>query len=315
MTTLIENFTLKQADPGHMLPKDMQRSNEIAYSKQHLDKYLKTYLEQEELVQKIAEGIARLEDWLAQEYYESKNLRLAQVKTLNLKELVEAIYISSMYIRTPDTLVSVTSRMAYELKFDNHSDAIKTVAEIVGVLAWTGVYVLSREDTHATIMFKSAVNFPAELDSALQRAMYPLPMVCEPTEVKNNWDSGYLTFNDSIVLGKRNNHEGNLCLDVINLQNSIALKLDLDFLCSVEEEPSFALDDLQKAQNWNQFKWESYNVYSLIAKQGNKFYLTNKNDKRGRLYAQGYHITTQGSAFKKAMIELHNEEVVEGVPT
>ena len=54
---------------------------------------------------------------------------------------------------------------------------------------------------------------------------------------------------------------------------------------------------------------------TLLAKQGNQFYLTHKVDKRLRLYAQGYHVTTQGSPFKKASIELHKEEIVNGAPT
>jgi DNA-directed RNA polymerase len=47
---------------------------------------------------------------------------------------------------------------------------------------------------------------------------------------------------------------------------------------------------------------------------GNHFYLTHKVDKRGRIYACGYHINTQGTAFKKAQLELVNEEIVTGVP-
>ena len=47
---------------------------------------------------------------------------------------------------------------------------------------------------------------------------------------------------------------------------------------------------------------------------GNKFYLNHKVDKRGRIYCSGYHITTQGTAFKKASIELAHEEIVTGTP-
>jgi len=35
---------------------------------------------------------------------------------------------------------------------------------------------------------------------------------------------------------------------------------------------------------------------------------------RGRLYSQGYQITTQGTGFKKAAIEFSTQELVEGVP-
>jgi DNA-directed RNA polymerase len=94
----------------------------------------------------------------------------------------------------------------------------------------------------------------------------------------------------------------------------VKLRLDTQFLSQVEEEPTFDLDTREKMDAWSTFKKQSYKFYSLIAEQDNKFWLTHKVDKRGRIYASGYHITTQGSAFKKASIELAHEEVVTGVP-
>ena len=138
-------------------------------------------------------------------------------------------------------------------------------------------------------------------------------MVCEPNELTNNYSSGYLTHNDSLILGKGNHHEGDICLDVLNKQNQTALRLDTDFLSKVEEEPTFTLDTGEKIDMWHQFKVQSYQFYTLIAKQRNHFYLTHKVDKRGRIYAQGYHISSQGSSFKKASIELAKQELVEGI--
>jgi hypothetical protein len=119
--------------------------------------------------------------------------------------------------------------------------------------------------------------------------------------------------------------------------NKVEFKLDLDFLGKVEEEPTELTPEaiyekalkkgkmismgeaVQRAnaamENWDQFKSQSYRFYSLIATQGNRLWMTNKVDKRGRIYSQGYHITPQGAPFKKAMLELAKEEVVTGVPT
>jgi DNA-directed RNA polymerase len=49
-----------------------------------------------------------------------------------------------------------------------------------------------------------------------------------------------------------------------------------------------------------------------MVEMGNRFYLTHRYDKRGRTYAQGYHVNTQGNCWNKAVIELADEEVVEG---
>ena len=114
------------------------------------------------------------------------------------------------------------------------------------------------------------------------------------------------------MLGKKNGHDGDLCLDVINKQNAIPLRLDLEFLTTVEEQPSFELDTPEKIQNWSVFKQQSYEIYRLL--KDDPFYLTNRVDKRGRLYAQGYHVSTQATGFKKAMIEFAEPETVEGVP-
>jgi DNA-directed RNA polymerase len=72
---------------------------------------------------------------------------------------------------------------------------------------------------------------------------------------------------------------------------------------------------MQQIEHWKHFKKQGYEFYKLMTRTGNRFYLTHAVDKRGRAYARGYHITSQGTSFKKAMIELAQEEIVEGVPT
>jgi DNA-directed RNA polymerase len=83
----------------------------------------------------------------------------------------------------------------------------------------------------------------------------------------------------------------------------------------VEEDPTFELDTQDKLDQWMRFKRQSYFFYSLMAKQGNQLFFNNKVDKRGRIYACGYHINPMGAPFKKACLELAHEILVEGVPT
>ena len=87
----------------------------------------------------------------------------------------------------------------------------------------------------------------------------------------------------------------------------------MPFLEEIPEEPTHALDTIEKTQQWGVFKSQSTGIYQMLHDQGNEFYLANKVDKRGRMYAHGYHVTTQGSPFKKAMVELAHKERVEGV--
>jgi hypothetical protein len=179
----------------------------------------------------------------------------------------------------------------------------------------TDAFDISKEDKMASLMVESRIQLPESVIRFIENSEYLPPMVCQPLELTHNFSSGYLTHNDSLILGTGNHHDGDICLDVLNIMNSVALRIDTDFVSTVEEEPTFEIKDQEQQELWNTFKRQSYAFYSLMVNQGNRMYLTHKVDKRGRIYASGYHITTQGTAFKKAMLELANEEIVQGVPT
>jgi len=313
----------------HMLPQDVQQSNERRFSKKHINGYIDTAIRQNPNHEsKVTHGVALLKDWIAywaapftdqcstEKYKIAKSARLSEIAAMDMEQLVRDIFICTAYVRSAELFVSVTAQLANKIGFDDHAKSIQTMAEIVAVLCNTDAYDILKSGPDSSLMLESNLELPLALVDAVNRSLYLPPMVCEPEEVKTNFESPYLTHNDCLILGRKNAHTEDICLDTINTQNSVALKLDLDFLSSVEEvpNPSKELDTAEKCINWSQFKCSSYGIYHLLAKQGNKFWLTHKVDKRGRKYAQGYHITTQGSSFKKAMIELHNEELIEGVP-
>ncbi len=297
-------------------PEEIQYSNEYSFSRKFIDRYIDMEIrDNPDMEAKVAEGITLLEDWLAKDHgYDSKNTRLAQLQGIDLEELVRALFTGVAYCQTPELFTSVTAQLAGRLKFDDKRDSILTVAEMMAVLCLTDAFDILKADKFDSLVIQSRIPLSQRLIGYVIQSGYLPPMVCEPKELTSNYDSAYLTHNDSLILGKANGHSGDICLDVINKQNKVALKLDLDFLCTVEEEPSFALDTPEKIQQWSQFKRESYQRYRLIAGQGNRFWLANKVDKRLRLYAQGYHISTQATGFKKAMIEFADEELVTGVP-
>jgi len=300
-----------------MLPHDMQLSNEYRFSRKFIDQYIDSEIrDNPDMELKVQEGVELLDVWIAKDHgYASKNARMAQLTSIELEPLVRSLFVGVAYCQTPELFTSVSAQLASRLKFDDKADSILTVAEMLAVLCETDAYDIIKGDASDSLVIQSLIPISQRLVRYVMQSGYLPPLVCVPDELKNNYDSGYLTYNDCLVLGKKNGHSGDLCLDVLNKQNKIAMKLDLDFLSTVEEEPTFDLDTPEKVQQWGQFKNESYQRYSLIAKQGNKFYLTNKVDMRGRLYAQGYHISTQSTGHKKAMIEFAHEELVTGVST
>lgn len=298
-----------------MLPRDMQHTNECRFSKKHIDGYILREIENNpDMEAKVHEGVTRLKDWLSQSYYASKDARLNQLQGVDLEQTVRKIFINVAYCQVPELFTSVTAQLAGVLKMSEKSDGIITIGEMLAVLCMTDAFDIIKADASSSLVVQSKIPVSENLIRYIVQSRYLPPMVCEPAPVTNNHESPYLTHNDCLILGKNNTHSEDICLDVINIQNSVRLKLDLDFLKTVEEMPTFELDDQRKIDNWHTFKVQSYEIYLMLARQGNQFWLTNKVDKRGRLYAQGYHVNTQGASFKKSMIEFADEELVTGVP-
>jgi len=246
--------------------------------------------------------------------YESKNKRIAQLQGMDIAAMVMDIFIGVAYYPRPELFTSVTAQMSARLNFSDRIEAITTVAELLAVLCETDAFDLIKEDKLASIKLQSRIPLSDRLIEFIENSQFLPPMVCEPLPLTHNYSSGYLTHNDSLILGSGNHHDGDICLDVLNTMNKVALSLDTEFLSTVEEGPTFELDTPEKVEQWQRFKKQSYMMYTLMATQGNRLYLNHKVDKRGRIYSHGYHINPQGAGFKKAMLEFAEPELVEGVP-
>jgi hypothetical protein len=292
----------------------LQEMNEERFNRKHIDAKIRKAIEgHPDMQAKLSQGVHLIEKYKSGDYYESKMKRIAQLENLDIPTLVMEIFVGIAYSQKPELFTSVSAQIASRLKFSDRTEAITTVAELLAVLCETDAFDIVKADKSASLMVESRIPLSNNLKDFIQNSQYLPPMVCEPLELTHNFSSGYLTHNDSLILGTGNHHDGDLCLDVLNLMNKVALKLDTDFLCTVEEDPTFELDSQDKEEQWADFKRQSYEFYDLMVQCGNQFYLTHKVDKRGRIYACGYHITTQGTSFKKAQLELVKEEIVTGV--
>ncbi len=293
----------------------LQEMNEQRYNRKHIDAKLRAFIENDDdAVMKYQQGILLVQQFMQAEHYEAKAKRIEQLQNMDVRELVMDILVGTAYYMRPELFTSVSAQIAARLKFSDKAEAIATVAELLAVLCQTDAFDIDKTDKMASLTLVSRFNLPVNLVDFIENSQYLPPMVCKPLELTHNFSSGYLTHNDTLILGTGNHHDGDICLDVLNLMNSVPLRLDTDFLCKVEEEPTFELKDQETTDQWNIFKKQSYKFYNLMVQCGNKFYLTHKVDKRGRIYSMGYHITTQGTAFKKASIELAHEEIVTGAP-
>lgn len=295
---------------------DMQLANEYRFARAHIDNYMRDYVRKDEDVQPLLdEAVKLLHAYVWTDYdYTSKNLRVQALRTMDLEELVFEIVVASAYCQYEELLSSFCAKLAGILKFSDKVASIQTISEMVAVVAATDLYDLNKSDKFESWHIQSNIELSHELEQYMINCTYLPPLVHKPEPLEDNRSSAYLTIhNDSVILNK-GHHDGDVCLDVLDRMNSTELSLNLEFLSRVEEEPNTDASALDKQTAWLALKTQSHEHYKLIAGQGNKFYLAHKYDRRGRAYAQGYHISTQGSPYKKAMIDLNHKHTVSGVP-
>lgn len=316
-----------------------QEDVEKKFNRKLIDGYIREFIENDPGMQaKVEHGVQLVEEYMGKVYsYESKNTRITQLKGMDVQVTIVKLFVGIAYCQNNTLYTSITAQLAGRLGFDDKTDSIRTVAELLAVLCLTDAFDIVKENAMASLMVISRIPLPEDIVEAIRVSQYLPPMVCEPLELTSNYSSGYLSHKDSLILGKGNHHDGDICLDVLNTINRIPLKLDMGFLCNVEENPNreFTLEKVhekalaeggiltdaeardrltKQIANWESFKHISQEIYLLMHQLGNRFFLTNKVDKRGRIYCSGYHISTQGTAYKKAMIELAEEELITGVP-
>jgi hypothetical protein len=236
----------------------------------------------------------------------------------------------SLECQKPMKLVSIASLCARHLNMSDKVEAIHTMAEIIAVLGETDLF--DNKKTREGWIVISRVGLDAEVTQYADNALYLPPLIIKPRKVRHNRDSGYITQRgESLILGfYENHHDDNICLDVINTLNSNEYELDTDFINQYEEQwhreelSQQEYEELSHAdreiynmdeKNWKKFQEQGKFFQTLMIHHGNSFYLCNKVDKRGRIYATGYHISTQASSFKKAMVNFKHREIPTGLPS
>lgn len=156
----------------------------------------------------------------------------------------------------------------------------------------------------------------ADVQAELDCFQFPLPMVVQPELVKSNTDNGYLISRGSLIL-RNNHHDDDVCLDHINRMNAVKFTINHDTAMMVKntwrnldkpKEGETKADFERRKRAFEKYDRTAKDVIDMLPEE---FYLTHKYDKRGRFYCQGYHVTYQGAAWNKAVIELADKELTE----
>ena len=258
-----------------------------------------------EEVYKLAEQLYA--NYLCGDYYASKNARMQVLMALESSDVIRKVIATAVAIQEPIPYISVASMCAESLDFEHKQDALLTTCELLAVLSDTGLWEFSRVSKYAQMNLQSCIELNEEVLEDIAQYMYLPPMVSKPNFIDANHTSPWYTIkSDSNILGGFiNHHIQDICLDVLNIQNSIQYVLDYWFIDNHEHKFTSDLTGKERQEAERQHESmlkQTAKAVEVIA--GRTVYIPNKYDKRGRLYSQGYHINPQGSEYKKAMLNL-----------
>lgn len=312
---------------------ETQLAVESAFSRKGIKKAVLEYMQtipECELV--TLQAVELLRNWCESESaYESKQARKDHISQMDLKELVTDVFVRIASLTTETTLNNLASQLAPILGFADTRVGIQACAEVIAVICESNFFDLNKPHLNSSIYVRSNFQLPDELVAYIERACYLPPMIVKPKVLRDNRSSAYLTVKgESLLLGGSHNHHNDpIALDVLNLMNRYELCLNEFMLQHVPEEPTHDLDVVevtpdkpmteieyqravsQQKANWAKHIEQSQYFYQHILNNNNKMYISNKYDKRGRIYAQGYHISPQGTSYKKAIVDLYNKEIVD----
>ena len=251
----------------------------------------------EELQQRIDATVAAAEGLIPREFIEDVLVHLIQAKRTTVPALAGML----------------------RFHFAQHVDAYQHVATAVaGMIA---AQLVNFDFSRMQVVIRYDVS--EQTHDLLRQYMYLPPMIIPPLKVLDdgrNRGSGYITQKHDSLLLQDNHHDGELCVDHLNACNRVPLSINEDMVKSMrnswknieKQKPDETFEEYQKRlKAFEKYEKDSFLVMALMLEMGNKFYLTHKYDKRGRTYAQGYQINSQGNCYNKAVIELANKEKVQ----
>ena len=252
-------------------------------------------------------------------HYKAKQERIDQLVSLDTEAIVDELFILIIQLEGSTTIQSIAGSLGAFMGYDDVFDGIKVAADLIAIACKLDICDITSTDEN--LMVESCYSLEDETKDFISRTKYLPPMICKPKHIADNRTSCYLSKNDSVLLGKSRKHSMPLALDVLNIMNNVELCLDERVLN--REEVAKDTDPLDKngrrrskgtllmiKQDHERMVGASKEVYKDLVESGNSFYMGHKYDGRGRLYCLGYHVSYQGSEYKRAAISLAKKELV-----
>ena len=266
------------------------------------EKYVHKMITEAGGVSQIDGAVVLIQDYLIGSYYASKDQRLmdwnpTSKDIYNLIVSVFTVTLTTEYL----TYQALMGMLNSKLPHSDVIDRVKTLAEVVALIHKAGlIEIKGTQGEYFMITPCLLLEGIPFVDN--HATVYDRP---QPVESNRDVDQGSM-----LLGGKLNHYEDDICLDHINRMNSIPMALNKEFLLKYPEEPKkeTATDTPEKLQLWEKYVSDGKKRYAHALVTVDRAYLNHKYCTRGRTYAVGYYISTQGSSYKKASIQLANKE-------
>ena len=291
-----------------------QLAIEAVYSRKHIRSWIRERIENQKehvLLDAYVKSCLRLDAWLADTYgYASKNARIEQIRNIPAEDLVTEIFVSVLHKTGDKTYQEVAGHLSEKMPHEDVFDRVRTAAELIAVCEGLGLYHVQKSRKKREM---ARIICTYQLDSQvfdwIKETLPALPMLCEPKEVVDNRNCGYLETDTPVLMGRHTDHDDELALDVINILNQTEFELDPEVLMDAElmkNQP----DTPEQWDNHLQMLRESWQMYRLVLENNNSCWFNHRYDSRGRIYVNSYHINIQSSQFKKALLNIKKREVI-----
>lgn len=256
----------------------------------------------------------KIDQYLAGDYYESKNARIAELKAAGPEQVekwIVAIIAAVIHTRQTQTIQQVVGYLANHMPHENPFAQAVTAGELLALGTKPGgLYEIERHGSGQPATIK--VNHWEFLDRNLLCAFdwindthFNPPLIEPPKEVQNNQSCGYHSINEPCILGRYTMHDDRINLDTINQLNAIEWVLDHHVLAE-PEVPGKPLADPQAHLQFVHMAQQSRKLYQFY--RDRVFWLAWQADSRGRYYSHGYHINLQAQEYKKALLNFNRKE-------
>ena len=257
----------------------------------------------------------RIDTYLEGDYYASKNSRIKELKAHiaqeGLEDIIVAVLASVIRMHKDQTIQQCIGYLQSFMPHEDHFNRAKTAGELLSICGGPRrLYSIVRPNNQEAPIVK--VNYWLSVEDVFGEqfnwvinTLFNPPLIEPPIKVSDNFNCGYHTLKEPLILGKLTHHTEHQDYASVNILNSIEWVLDQAVLAEPEQSPAPLLTP-QDHQDFVSHLHQSQYIYNLLG--AHPFWFAWQFDSRGRIYSHGYHVNFQSHEYKKAMLSFNKFE-------